>query len=332
MGEPGMGGTGMGGTGGGGPGVGAAGVAPRVGVLGLGSMGLGMALSLLRAGFEVVGFDPVPAAAERFASGGGRLAASPAEAALGASVVVAVVVNAAQTEQVLFGEAGCAAAMPLGSVFIASATMAPQQARALAARVEVAGRLYLDAPMSGGAVRAADGDLTMLASGSPAAFAAAEGALAAMTGTLYRLGDAPGVGAAFKMVNQLLAGIHVAAAGEAMAFAARQGLDLARVYEVITRSAGSSWMFANRVPHLLAGDTTPHSAVDILVKDMGIVVDMARDLRFPVPVAGSALQMFLMSSAAGLGRLDDSTVAHLYARIAGLSLPGMDEDPPAPGE
>ncbi len=298
-----------------------------IAVLGLGSMGLGMAASLLRAGHDVAGFDLSVAAAARFEAAGGRVAASPAEAARDAAVVIAVVVNALQTEQVLFGEAGCAEAMPHGAVFVSSATMSPQQARALAGRVEALGRLYLDAPMSGGAVRAAEGSLTMLASGSPAAFAKAETALAAMTGTLYRLGDEPGTGAAFKMVNQLLAGIHVAAAAEAMAFAARQGLDLARVYEVITKSAGNSWMFENRVPHLLAGDATPHSAVDILVKDMGIVIDMARDLRFPVPVAGSALQMYLMSSAAGLGPLDDSTVARLYARIAGLSLPGMDGVP-----
>ena len=299
----------------------------KIAVLGLGSMGLGMAASLLRAGHDVAGFDPSAAASARFEAAGGRIAMSPAEAALDATVVIAVVVNALQTEQVLFGEAGCAEAMPRGAVFVSSATMSPQQARALADRVEALGRLYLDAPMSGGAVRAAEGSLTMLASGSPAAFAKAETALAAMTGTLYRLGDEPGTGAAFKMVNQLLAGIHVAAAAEAMAFAARQGLDLARVYEVITKSAGNSWMFENRVPHLLAGDTTPHSAVDILVKDMGIVIDMARDLRFPVPVAGSALQMYLMSSAAGLGQLDDSTVARLYAQLAGLALPGMDGAP-----
>ena len=164
----------------------------------------------------------------------------------------------------------------------------------------------------------------MLASGSAAAFARAEAALAAMTGTLYRLGDAAGQGAAFKMVNQLLAGVHIAAACEAMSFASREGLDLARVFDVITRSAGNSWMFENRVPHILEGDYAPRSAVEIFVKDLGIVVDMARASRFPVPVAGAALQMFLMTAAAGMGRDDDASVARLYARIAGLDLPGQD--------
>ena len=290
-------------------------------VIGLGSMGFGMAESLRRAGFDVAGFDVTEANVTRFVAGGGRGAGSPAEAAAGAEVVIAVVVNAAQTEAVLFGEGGCAEAMPEGAVFVASATMAPEVARALGARVEAGGRHYLDAPMSGGAARAATGELTFLASGSAAAFGKARAALDAMAGTVYELGDAPGVGAGFKMVNQLLAGVHIAAACEAMAFAARQGLDLARVYEVITKSAGNSWMFENRVPHILEGDYQPRSAVDIFTKDLGIVLDMARGAKFPVPVAGAALQMFLMTAAAGMGRDDDASVARLFAQVAGLELP-----------
>ncbi len=291
-------------------------------VIGLGSMGGGMAASLLRAGFVVQGFDPSAAACARFEAAGGRVAATPAAAVAGAGCVVAVVVNADQTEAVLFGADGCADAMPRGAVFVSSATMAPERARALAARLEATGRHYLDAPMSGGAARAADGSLTMLASGSRAAFEAARPALAAMTGTLYELGDAAGQGAAFKMVNQLLAGVHIAAACEAIAFAASQGLDLARVYEVITKSAGNSWMFENRVPHVLDGDYAPRSAIEIFTKDLGIVLDMARARSFPVPVAGAALQMYLMTAAAGMGKDDDASVARLYALIAGLALPG----------
>ena len=293
-------------------------------VIGLGSMGYGMATSLLRAGFGVAGYDPAPGATARLAAEGGQAAASPAEAARGADVVVAVVVNADQTEAVLFGPEGCADAMAPDAVFVSCATMAPDRARALAARLEASGRHYLDAPMSGGAARAAEGALTMLASGSAEAFARAERALDAMTGKLYRLGDAAGQGAAFKMVNQLLAGVHIAAACEAMAFAKREGLDLASVFDVITQSAGNSWMFENRVPHILEGDYAPRSAVEIFVKDLGIVVDMARASRFPVPVAGAALQMFLMTAAAGMGRDDDASVARLYGRIAGLDLPGQD--------
>lgn len=293
----------------------------RCAVIGLGSMGGGMAASLLRAGFAVSGYDVNPAACARFAAQGVRIGNTPADTATDADCVIAVVVNADQTEAVLFGDDGCAASMKPGSVFVSSATMAPDRARQLAARLEATGRHYLDAPMSGGAAKAADGQLTMLASGSDAAFAAARPALQAMTATLYELGDSAGLGAAFKMVNQLLAGVHIAAACEAIAFAAKQGLDLRKVYEVITKSAGNSWMFENRIPHVLDGDYTPRSAIDIFTKDLGIVLDMARAERFPVPVAGAALQMYLMTAAAGMGGDDDASVARLYAQIAGLSLP-----------
>jgi len=293
----------------------------RAAVIGLGSMGAGMAGALLRAGFQVSACDVNADAVARFAATGGRAAANPAAAAEGADVVVCVVVNAAQTEAVLFGPGGAAETMRTGAVFVSSATMDPAVARRLAARLEETGRHYLDAPMSGGAVRAAEGELTFLASGTKAAFDAARPALEAMAGKLYELGDAAGQGAAFKMINQLLAGVHIAAASEAMSFAAKQGLDLRKVYEVITASAGNSWMFENRMPHVLDGDYSPKSAVDIFVKDLGIVQDMARAEKYPVPVAAAALQMFLMASGSGMGRDDDASVARLYAQVAGVTLP-----------
>lgn len=293
----------------------------RVAVIGLGSMGYGMAQALRRAGLDVAGSDVMPDNVARFVAEGGRGAASPAAAVAEAGIVVCVVVNAAQTEAVLFGPDGVAAAMPEGSVFVSCATMDPEIARRLASRLEATGRHYLDAPISGGAQRAAQGELTILASGSAAAFSRAKPALDAMAAKLYELGDAAGQGAAFKMINQLLAGVHIAAASEAMAFAARQGLDLRKVYEVITASAGNSWMFENRMPHVLDGDYSPRSAVDIFVKDLGIVQDMARTQKFPVPVAAAALQMFLMASGAGMGRDDDASVARIYAQVTGTALP-----------
>lgn len=294
----------------------------RVAVIGLGSMGFGMAASLRRAGFEVTGFDVNEQIVARLVANGGRGAQTPAQAAQAADIVVSVVVNAAQTEAILFGADGVAETLPDGAVFVSSATMDPDVVRNLAARLETTGRLYLDAPISGGSVRAAEGALTILASGSAAAFARARPALDAMATKLYELGDEPGVGAAFKMINQLLAGVHIAAASEAIALAARQGLDIRKVYEVITASAGNSWMFENRIPHVLDGDYAPRSAVDIFVKDLGIIQEMARSAKFPVPVAAAALQMFLMTSAAGMGRDDDASVARLYAKITGTDLPG----------
>lgn len=290
-------------------------------VIGLGSMGFGMAQSMRRAGLDVVGYDIAQGAVERFISEGGRGAATLKEAARDADIVVSVVVNAAQTEAVLFGPDGIAEAMKPGAVFVSSATMDPEIARDLSRRVEVLGFHYLDAPISGGAARAAKGELTIMASGSAQAFAAARPALDAMAAKVYELGDAAGTGAAFKMINQLLAGVHIAAACEAISFAAKQGLDLEKVYDVITASAGNSWMFENRIPHVLAGDYAPLSTIEIFVKDLGIVQDMARAERYPVPLVAAALQMYLAASGAGMGRDDDSSLARLYAQLSGAHLP-----------
>ncbi|MCB1380379.1 MAG: NAD(P)-dependent oxidoreductase [Alphaproteobacteria bacterium] len=291
------------------------------GVIGLGSMGFGMAQSMLRKGIAVSGTDLDSGALERLRAAGGVAAQSAAEAARGVDALLTVVVNAAQTESVLFGEGAAAAAMKPGGVIISSATMAPDDARRLAGRAADMGLHYLDAPISGGAAKAATGELTIMASGPAEAFAAARPLLDAIAATVYELGDQAGIGAAFKMVNQLLAGVHIAAACEAITFAAKLGLDLATVYKVITASAGNSWMFENRVPHILDGDYAPRSAVDIFTKDLGIVSDMGRKEKFPLPVAATALQMFLMTAAAGMGRDDDASVARLIARMTGIDLP-----------
>lgn len=257
--------------------------AVKVGVIGLGSMGLGIARSILAKGAAVKGYDVSAAAIRRFAETGGEAAASVAATGQGADILIVVVVNAAQTEAVLFGENGAAAGMPKGGVVVSCATMAPDDARRLAARAAAAGLHYLDAPISGGAIKAASGELTVMASGTAESFARARPALDAMATKVYELGDQAGVGASFKMVNQLLAGAHIAAACEAMTFAARLGLDLRTVYEVITGAAGNSWMFENRVPHILDGDYAPRSAVEIFTKDLGIVGDIGRREKFPTP-------------------------------------------------
>ncbi|WP_164829173.1 L-threonate dehydrogenase (plasmid) [Sinorhizobium medicae] len=300
-------------------------MASKIAVLGLGSMGFGMARSMTRAGLDVSGYDVAPAAVARFVAEGGHGAGAPGEAVKGADIVVSVVVSGAQTEAVLFGPDGVAGAMKPGAVFVSSATMDPAIARHLAQGIETIGLHYLDAPISGGAAKAATGELTIMASGSPQAFAAARPALDSMAAKVYELGEAAGIGAAFKMINQLLAGVHIAAACEAIAFAAKQGLDLDKVYEVITTSAGNSWMFENRIPHVLAGDYTPLSAVEIFVKDLGIVQDMARAERYPVPLVAAALQMYLAAAGTGMGRDDDSSLARLYAQLSGAQLPGKDK-------
>lgn len=293
----------------------------KAAVIGLGSMGLGMAQSIAKGGMAVSGFDLNPTALNTLAKCGGRAASSAKDAAMGCDIVAVAVVNAAQTREVLFAEHGVASVMKPGGVVISCATMAPSNARLLASEAETLGLLYLDAPMSGGAAKAASGQLTFMASGTAQAFERAKPVLDLVAGKVYNLGDAAGAGASFKMVNQLLAGVHIAAACEAMTFAAKLGLDLEKVYEVITASAGNSWMFENRVPHILEGDYAPRSAISIFTKDLGIVSDMARQEKFPLQIASTALQMFLMTAAAGMDGDDDASVARMIAEITGLELP-----------
>jgi putative dehydrogenase len=290
-----------------------------IGLIGLGAMGLGMARSLRRAGYHVAVFDVRSEVAQAFAAEGGVACASPAAVAGACAVLICVVVNAAQTETVLFGEGGAAAAMTAGSVFVMCSTVDPGWSVALEKRLAEKGILYLDAPISGGSARAAKGEITMMTSGHPDAYAKVGGALDAMAAKVYRLGDEAGNGSKVKIINQLLAGVHIAAAAEAMALGLREGVDPAALYEVITHSAGNSWMFENRMAHVLAADYTPLSAVDIFVKDLGLVLDTARASKFPLPLASTAHQMFLQASSSGYGREDDSAVIKIFP---GIQLPG----------
>jgi putative dehydrogenase len=294
--------------------------AGQIGLVGLGAMGMGMAKSLRRAGYRVQVFDVRREVAEAFAAEGGLACGSPAAVAAACEVLISVVVNAAQTESLLFGEDGAAAAMKSGSVFVMCSTVDPDWSIALEKRLAEKGILYLDAPISGGAAKAAKGEITMMTSGHPDAYAKVGGALDAMAAKVYRLGPAAGNGSKVKIINQLLAGVHIAAAAEAMALGLRQGVDPASLYEVITHSAGNSWMFENRMAHVLAGDYTPLSAVDIFVKDLGLVLDTARASRFPLPLASTAHQMFLQAASAGFGREDDSAVIKIFP---GIELPGQ---------
>ena len=293
--------------------------AAKVGLIGLGAMGLGMAGSLRRAGYEVHVCDIRVEATQAFAAAGGVACASPAEVAASCEVIIGVLVNAAQTEQVLFGENGAAAAMRPGSLFVMCSTVDPNWSIALEHRMQSMDLLYLDAPISGGAGKAASGEMTMMTAGLPAAYAKAGGVLDAMAANVYRLGNRAGNGSKVKIINQLLAGVHIAAAAEAMALGLREGVDAKDLYEVITHSAGNSWMFENRMAHVLAGDYTPLSAVDIFVKDLGLVLDTARASKFPLPLSATAHQMFMQASTAGHAREHDSAVIKIFP---GIELPG----------
>ncbi|MDM0121810.1 L-threonate dehydrogenase [Variovorax arabinosiphilus] len=289
-----------------------------VGLIGLGAMGAGIAHTLRSHGYEVHVCDVRPGVADAFVTQGGVAHANPADVAAACAVVVSVVVNAAQTEAVLFGEHGAAAAMKPGSTFVMCSTVDPNWSVALEQRLNDAGIHYIDAPISGGAAKAASGQMTVMSAAKPEAYAAAGAVLDAMAGKVYRLGDSAGAGSKVKIINQLLAGVHIAAAAEAMALGLREGVDAAALYEVITNSAGNSWMFENRMAHVLAADYTPLSAVDIFVKDLGLVLDTARASKFPLPLASTAHQMFMQASTTGFAKEDDSAVIKIFP---GIELP-----------
>lgn len=291
-----------------------------VAVIGLGSMGYGMASSARKAGLKVHGFDVNDAVVAQFQAEGGG-AGNIADVAPTLTAAVIVVLNAEQTETVLFGEAGIVPLMPKGSVVIGCATVPPEFARDMAKRCAAHAIHYLDAPISGGSIKAANGALSIMASGTPEAFFTAAPVLEATAEKVFRLGNAAGAGSAMKAVNQLLAGVHIATMAEAMTFGISQGVSPEDFMDVIPECAGTSWMLENRGPHIVDGDYTPHSSVNIWPKDLGIVLDIAKDSNFAAPIATAALEQFRAAVDAGLGAEDDAAVAKVYAKNAGLDLP-----------
>lgn len=289
-----------------------------VGIIGIGSIGYGVAQSLLREGYSVFACENRPEVLAKFVEQGGLACKTPRELGEYCDIVICLVVNAEQTDSVLFGDDGATKSMRDGGVVIASATVMPSYAEDLGRRLAERGLQMIDAPVSGGSGRAASGELTIISSGPDVAYERVDAILTAISSKVYRLGTNHGAGSKMKLINQLLTGTHIATAAEAMAFALRENLDPIMAYEIITHSAGNSWMFENHVPHILAGDYTPTAAVDIFVKDLGLVLDTAHRSKFPLPMASAAHQLFLRASASGYGREDDSAVIKIYP---GIELP-----------
>lgn len=288
-----------------------------VGFVGLGSMGLGMAKNALKAGFRVKGFDVFENARLALKDAGGLAVASAAEAAAGVDVLLLMVVNAEQARDVLFGAGGAAEAAAEGTAVMVCCTIAPKDAREIGERLSAMGLLPLDAPVSGGKVGAEAGSLTIMASGPKEAFDKARPVLQATSGTLYEVGTEPGLGATYKVVHQLAAGVHLAAAAEVMALGAKAGCDTDLLFDIVAKSTGRSWMFMDRVPHMLDDDYAPRSMVDIFVKDLGLVIETGYDTRTPLPIAAAAHQLFLAASSMGHGRIDDSGVVKVYESATG---------------
>lgn len=285
-----------------------------VSFVGLGAMGLNSARLLAASkAIRLQAFDLREEALTAIKEAGAQPCSSAAEANQGASHAVIFVVNGRQADEVIFGAKGLHETAQPGLVILSCVTMMPEEAASIGERCAARGWTFIDAPVSGGMVGATAGTLTVMAAGDRAAIEGSRFIYDLICKRLMIVGDKPGQGAMVKAINQLLCGVHLAAAGEAMALADRAGLDKQAVFDVISQSAAASWMLNDRGPRMVAGDFSGvTSAVEIFVKDLGIVNDVARAMRFPVPLSATALQSFIGVSGAGKGRLDDAAVTQYY--------------------
>lgn len=280
----------------------------RIGIAGIGNMGLAMALNLLDRGHPLRVRD-IRASQEAIARDAGASVA-PSAGALGAEVdvLVIVVVDAAQVEAVLFGDDGAAARMAPGSVVMVCSTVAPDDMARWATRLAPLGIGFVDSPISGGPARARDGSMTLMVSGAAAAIDQARPWLGALGDRVIELGDRVGDGSRAKLMNNLLAGIHLAAAAEAFALAEHLGLDARTLLEITGSSSGQSWIQQDRMTRALAGDYAPRAECRILAKDLTLATSCATEAGFRTPLGEAALGLFRQACADGFAELDDAAV------------------------
>ncbi|MCD2184999.1 NAD(P)-dependent oxidoreductase [Rhizobium sp. GN54] len=290
----------------------------NIAFVGLGSMGLPMATNLVNAGYTVKGVDSRQEAMDALVTIGGKPAESLKDACGDAAILVLMVVNAAQARTVLV-DAGALEALPQGAHVCLMATCPPDEVQTLATDVAKSGKILVDAPVSGGVVGAKAGTLTIMVGAPRADYDAVAPVLRTMGDKLYHCGPEQGQGAVVKAINQLLCGVHLAAAGEALALGEKAGVDTATLLEIVSGSAASSWMLKDRGPRMLMEHPPVTSAVDIFVKDLGIALAAGRSVSMGLPLAAAAHQMFLGESGAGNGLLDDSQVIAAYRRLNGIS-------------
>ncbi|MFJ5224606.1 NAD(P)-dependent oxidoreductase [Streptomyces sp. NPDC088400] len=296
--------------------------APRTAVIGLGAMGLPMARHLAGA-VPVTVFDISDERRALAVADGASEAATPAEAARDADVVLLAVRDQAQVDSALFGENGVARTVRTGAVVVLTSTVGPDAARATAATLAEHGALLVDAPVSGGPTRAGNGDLLIVVGADPAALELSRPVLDRLASTLTVIGDRPGDGQALKAINQLLAGVHIAAAAEAVALARGLDLDPQTVIDSLSQGAAGSFMFADRGPRMAqaygedAEAVEVRSRLDIFVKDMGIVTGIAKNAHVPVPLASAAEQLYLLGERAGLAGRDDSSIVTVLSPADG---------------
>ena len=290
---------------------------PVVAVIGLGAMGLPMALKLKQT-MPVRGFDLSPERVELSKQSGIELFATAAEAVASSDIIMINVRNGAQLNDVLFGAGKVAESAEPGAVVVVTSTVGIDAVKDAATELAKRNIELVDAPLSGGPVRAGNGDLLIVVGGSPAAREITQPVLDSLASTLTVVGDNAGDGQALKTVNQLLCGVHIAAAAEALALADSLGLDLTKTLNALNSGAAASFMLANRGPRMIevleGKEPDVLGRLDIFVKDLGIVTDASAKFNVPTPIAAGAEQMYRIGLSRGFGANDDSAVIRVITK------------------
>ncbi|KAK3171330.1 hypothetical protein OEA41_003414 [Lepraria neglecta] len=295
---------------------------PKLVFAGLGAMGYGMASHLLKSGFSVIGYDVYQPAMERLVAEGGQSASTPREAAMGVEFFVCMVANSLQATPLLFHpDTGAVEALPKNASILMCSTVAPAYIDEVKRCLHEIGRSdirLIDSPVSGGTARAANGTLSIFSSGEENYLSNAHTILQCLSGKLYKVPGGLGGGSKAKLIHQIFAGVNIAMASEAMGLTAAAGLNTQETFDELKYGEGESWMFNNRVPHMLDPTLPPYSAITIIAKDVGIITSTARDFKFPLPMISTAEQLYLTAISAGWGKEDDCVMTRLY-------LPGRPE-------
>ncbi len=277
-------------------------------LIGAGNMGGAMATNLLERGWVVEVCDIDPARVHSLVSKGAVALSTPAQAAINSAAFIVCVVDAAQTETVLFGEHGLHRMLQPGHTVLLCPTISPLDVESFARRLAALGVFTVDAPMSGGPARALDGSMSLMLACADPVYDQQAGLLHALSGRIFRISDTPGDGARTKLVNNLLAGINLVGAAEVLALATRLGLDAGRTLDVIEQSSGQSWIGSDRMRRAIAGDYAPRAHVTLLEKDTRLALEAARAAGFDGPLGARASQVFADAHQAGLAGLDDAAI------------------------
>jgi len=290
-----------------------------VGFVGLGNMGRPMALNLVKHGFSLVVHDIDKTKVDPLRARGAAVADSPERVAAATERTICMVETTAQAEAVIAGERGIVQGATRGHVVICMSTIDPFAAQRLAGVLAARGVAMLDAPVSGGTVRAASGELSIIAGGDAATFEACRDVFKAMGTNLFHVGPL-GHGLAMKLVNNMLIQVNRVAVAEALVLGVKAGLDPRMIYDVVRVSTGTSFAFETGVPKILARDFSPGGTVDITYKDQELETAFAKQLGVPLLLANVTQQLYQMARAAGLNKEDGLAVVKVLERLAGVEV------------